>query len=91
MNGSHRMNYQIVFNTIILYFCIMKNEFYKMDKTAFSVSTMEDESDEKAYWLSKTPEERISALEYMRQMLYGYDPATERLQRVLTVIEPEQG
>ena len=39
------------------------------------------------YWRSKSPEERIEAIELMRQINYGYDPSTERLQRVLTVIE----
>ncbi len=30
-----------------------------MDKTAFSVGSLDDESDEKTYWLSKTPAERV--------------------------------
>jgi hypothetical protein len=54
----------------------------KIDKTAFSVDSLRDPSDEKAYWLSKTPQERLEALELMRQIVYGYDPATTRLQRV---------
>jgi hypothetical protein len=62
---------------------------YKMDKSVFKISSFNEESDEKAYWLSKTPQERIYALEYMRQMLYGYDPATERLQRVYSIVESE--
>jgi hypothetical protein len=65
----------------------MEENIFKMDKTAFSVSSFEEESDEKQFWLSKTPEERIFYLEYMRQTVYGYDPLTERLQRVLTVVE----
>lgn len=63
---------------------------YTMDKTCFSVGSFDEESDEKAFWLSKTPQERIQALEYMRQMLYGYNPITDRLQRILTVVEPER-
>ena len=59
----------------------------KMDKTVFSVGSLFDPSDEKAYWLSKTPEERLEALEIMRQIAYGYDPATERLQRVLEIAQ----
>jgi hypothetical protein len=35
--------------------------------------------------------ERLEALEQMRQILYGYDPATTRLQRVLTVAERKPG
>jgi hypothetical protein len=68
----------------------MTNEMYILDKTAFSIGSFDEEPDEKAYWLSKSPQERLQALEYMRQILYGYNPATERLQRVLTVVEPEQ-
>jgi hypothetical protein len=56
----------------------------KLDRAHFSVAKLSD-SDEKAYWLSKSPAERLEALELMRQMIYGYDPARTRLQRVLTV------
>jgi len=59
----------------------------KMDKTAFSVGALGEESDEKVYWLDKTPQERLCALELLRQLNYGYDPATARLQRVLTVTQ----
>lgn len=41
------------------------------------------------YWLSKTPQERLEALELLRQTMYGYDPATARLQRVLDFTERE--
>jgi len=40
----------------------------RMDKTAFSVSSLDDESDEKQHWLSKTPVERLYGVEIMRQM-----------------------
>jgi len=59
----------------------------KMDKTAFAIVTIDDESDEKAYWLTLTPHERLAALEFLRQVMYGYDPLTTRLQRVFAVIE----
>jgi hypothetical protein len=57
----------------------------KLDRTHFSAGNL-SESDEKAYWLSKSPAERLEALELMRQMVYGYDPVRTRLQRVLTVV-----
>jgi hypothetical protein len=60
---------------------------YRLDKTAFSVADLTDEPDERAYWLSKTPEERLRAAEFLRQHLYGYDPATARLQRVFEVVD----
>lgn len=63
----------------------------KMDKTVFSVAPLGQESDDRAYWLSKTIDERIEALELLRQIHYGYDPTTQRLQRVLAVIELGEG
>jgi len=63
----------------------------RMDKTAFSVGSLGDEGDEKAYWQSKAPEERLAAVELMRQITYGYDPSTTRLQRVLSVTRREPG
>lgn len=44
-------------------------------------------SDEKAYWLSRTPLDRLEALEYLREIAFGYDPTTSRLQRVLETAE----
>lgn len=59
----------------------------RIDRTAFSVVSLTDGSDEKAYWLTKTPQERLEVVEMLRQLNYGYDPATARLQRILTVAE----
>ena len=59
----------------------------KMDKTTFSVVSLMDDPDDKEYWLTKTPQERLEALELLRQLNYGYDPTTTRLQRVLEVVE----
>ncbi len=62
---------------------------FKVDKGTLSVLSSFEEADEadKAYWHSKTPQERMEALELMRQINYGYDPTTERLQRVLEIAE----
>ena len=51
------------------------------------VSGLHDETDEREFWLSKTPSERLAALELMRQVIYGYDPSTTRLQRVFSVVD----
>ncbi|MCP4110799.1 MAG: hypothetical protein GY749_35605 [Desulfobacteraceae bacterium] len=59
----------------------------KIDRTAFSVGSLYDESDEKEYWWSKKPAERLHPVELMRQMSYGYDPLTERLQRFFEVAQ----
>jgi hypothetical protein len=63
-------------------------ESIRMDKTAFSViSLWEADSDLKAYWKAQTPRARLEALELMRQVAYGYNPLTARLERVLEVAE----
>jgi hypothetical protein len=54
----------------------------KVDRTAFTVASLKDESDEKAYWLSRTPRERLRQIELLRRINYGYR-ATARLQTVL--------
>jgi hypothetical protein len=59
---------------------------YHLDRTAFSVGSLHEESGENGYWQSKTPMERLEALELMRQIHYGYDPASERLQRVIEIV-----
>lgn len=58
----------------------------QIDRRAFSVVSLdEQQEDEKRYWRSKTPHERLEAVELTRQLLYGYDSATARLQRVFEV------
>ena len=59
----------------------------RMDKAALLMASLYDESGDKAYWQSKTPMERLEALELMRQIHYGYDPDTERLQRVIEIVD----
>lgn len=61
----------------------------RVDRSVLSIGRLDDESDEKSYWRSKTPDERLAAVEFLRQVAYGYDPATERLQRVLEVTQRE--
>ncbi|CAM2011710.1 hypothetical protein [Acanthopleuribacter pedis] len=63
----------------------MKPEPNSVQRT-FSVTAL-DENDEKAYWLQKTPQERMQALETMRQIAYGYDPTTARLQRFFEIVK----
>ena len=62
----------------------------RIDRTALEIGRLTDKPNDRQYWLSKTPEERFEALELLRQIAYGYDPATERLQRVLEVVKLER-
>jgi hypothetical protein len=65
-----------------------EKSFPRLDKTVFSVVTLEEaDDDEVKFWLSKTPYERLDALETLRQIFYGYDPTTTRLQRLFEIAE----
>lgn len=60
----------------------MKLSDAKIDKTVMRVYSSFEEADEddRKYWQSRTPEERLAAIELMRQSAYGYDdPTTRRL------------
>ena len=59
----------------------------RLDKSAISISSLGDDLEETSYWLSRTPEERLSAIEIYRRMVYGEDIATARLQRSIAVVE----
>lgn len=60
----------------------------RLDKTKLSVSDSFDNSDEKEYWLSRTPEERLAYMQKLRRINYGAKVG-ERLQRVLEVVKCE--
>lgn len=69
-------------------FIQMANTSYQVDRTALSVVSLdEQEEDVRRYWREKTPHERLVAVEMTRQLLYGYDPATARLQRVFEIAQ----
>jgi len=59
----------------------------RLDKNTFNVVSLSDNSDEKGFWLAKSPYERLEAVEMMRRILYGYDPLTTRLQRFFEVTQ----
>jgi len=61
--------------------------FPGIQKDAFTVASIFDQSDEKSYWLTRTPYERLEAVELMRQIIYGYDLSITRLQRVFEVAQ----
>ena len=47
----------------------MHSPLFQVDKTAFSVTTLSEADDELGYWLTKTPQERLAAVEAMGQTL----------------------
>jgi hypothetical protein len=60
----------------------MKQTLPALDKSTLSVTRLGDTEEEKAYWLSRTPEERLAAIEVSRRMVYGEDANTVRLVKV---------
>jgi hypothetical protein len=59
---------------------------FRLHRGAFSVVSLNDKDDDPEFWRTRTPLERMTALEYLRRMAYG-SAATARLQRVLVVAE----
>jgi len=59
---------------------------YRLDRGVLETAQLTSRPNDRQYWLSKTPDERFEALEILRQIAYGYDPATERLQRIFEII-----
>jgi len=65
------------------------SDFPKVDRSYFKISQLTDISDETTFWQSKTPQERLEAIEIMRQIIYGYNPSTTRHQRILEIAQQE--
>jgi len=65
-------------------------EWDTLDKTVFSVCDVGDEGNDLKYWLSRTPQERFEAIEYMRRVLYGHDAASPTFQRVFEIVDLAQ-
>jgi hypothetical protein len=58
----------------------------RLDRTAFAVVGLhEADALDREYWRGQSPLARLEAMEFMRQVAYGYDPDTARLERVLKV------
>lgn len=47
---------------------------YKLDRTAFKIQTFEEADNDRNYWLSKTPWERLLAAWFLSCTAYGLDP-----------------
>jgi hypothetical protein len=69
---------------------VEKLDKFRVDRTVMEVGKVSDRHSDREYWLSKTIQERLEALEMLRQLAYGYDAATARLQRVLEVVKRQR-
>jgi hypothetical protein len=58
-----------------------------LNKKIVNVTSLDEIEEEKKYWISKSPLERIEAIEINRRMIYGQDRATSRLQRFFETAE----
>lgn len=61
-------------------------EDLKLDKTKISVSDSFEDSEEKKYWHSRSPLERLAHVERLRQIAYG-EEAMRRMKKVLEIIQ----
>lgn len=50
-----------------------KSLHFRSDKTKFKISTFEEADNNLAYWLSKSPKERLCASWYLTCCAYGLD------------------
>ena len=63
-----------------------------VDFSAVRLLTHEEaEREDRFSWHSKTPEERLAAAEQLRQIAYGYDASTARIQDVVVFTQLERG
>lgn len=58
-----------------------------LNKKIVNITSLDDTEEEKNYWFSKSPLERIEAIEINRRMIYGKDRVTSRLQRIFETAE----
>ena len=65
----------------------MDTEMPRLDKSRLTVSSLDEFTEEKQYWLSRGKADRLNAIEINRRMVYGTDRTTSRLQRFLETAE----
>jgi hypothetical protein len=55
----------------------------QLSKEVRLLSRDEAEREDREFWHSKTPQQRLTAAERLRQIAYGYNAATARIQEVV--------
>lgn len=58
----------------------------RLNREIIEVTTFDEIQPDWAHWLAQTPAQRLEALEHLRQIHYGYDPA-ERMKREIVVLD----
>lgn len=49
----------------------------------------EAEAQDRTYWHDEMPLERLAALKFMCQLMYGYDPHSPRVSTTTQIIQPD--
>ncbi|MBP6829013.1 MAG: hypothetical protein KA165_20760 [Saprospiraceae bacterium] len=57
-------------------FATQKIKMYRLDRTAFTIQSFESATKQRAYWLSKTPAERLAAAWYLTCSAWNLDLET---------------
>jgi hypothetical protein len=47
---------------------------FRLDKNVISKGSFKEADDHRAYWLSKTPMERLQAAIYLQSIVFNFDP-----------------
>lgn len=73
----------------------------RLDRTVTRKTTLhaDQDAEDVAYWLTKTPDERMAAIEVLRQLAFAFhltntdedQPAQHRLQRVYRIVKRTRG
>lgn len=62
----------------------------RVDRSVLTVSTLRAaDAEDYVYWHTRTPRERLAAMEIMRQAMIGYEAASARFPRFLEVVKPQ--
>lgn len=67
-------------------------EKYRVDRTKIQVMTVEEmhaDTSGLEFWRGKSLDERLEAMELLRQISYGYDATTARIKKVVEIAELE--
>ena len=66
----------------------METKAQLVDRNVFELATLENQDEaDRVFWLNKSAYDRLLAVEEIRQVLYAYNSASQRLQRVFEVVE----
>jgi len=72
----YRLN-QVLLNRIPI-FATKQPAMYRLDRNAFTIQTFESAADQRAYWLTKTPGERLAAAWYLTCTAWNLDASVEQ-------------